>query len=163
MKNILETKNLTKNFGGVRALDNLSFSLPKGQITGLVGPNGSGKTTLINVLSGILAHDGGEILFLNSERKKIVPWENKVYSITRTFQQIRLFDQMSVLDNILIILTERSPLYSIFEKHSEYHLQQASEILKKVGLYEKRLYDAAELSYGQRKLLDLFRHFVWCW
>ncbi len=157
MEYILKTKNLVKSFGGVHAVDHLSISIPEGQITGLVGPNGSGKTTLINVLSGFLPHDGGEIFFSNAERKKIKPWENQTYSITRTFQQIRLFDQMSAIDNILVILTERAPIYAIFERHNEYHIKSAEDILRKVDLYEKRFHNAGDLSYGQRKLLEIAR------
>ena len=157
MKNILETKELVKLFDGVRAVDHLSFSIKEGQITGLVGPNGSGKTTLINILSGFSSHDGGAVFFSDVERKKILPWHNRTYSISRTFQQIRLFDQMSVLDNILVILTERSPFKSLFERHSEYHLKCAEDILKRVDLYEKRHDNAGDLSYGQRKLLEIGR------
>ena len=157
MKYILETKNLVKSFGGVHAVDHLSVGILGGQITGLVGPNGSGKTTLINVLSGFLPHDSGEIFFSDAERNKIKPWENQTYGITRTFQQIRLFDQLSALDNILVILTERAPIHAIFERHNEYHIKSAEDILKKVGLYDKRFHNAGDLSYGQRKLLEIAR------
>src|SRR3989344_3598191 len=157
MKNILETKQLVKSFGGVHAVDHLSINIPVGQITGLVGPNGSGKTTLINVLSGFSHHDSGKIFFSNTERGEIKPWENQIYSITRTFQQIRLFDQMNVLDNILVMLTERTFLRAFFERHNQYHLKCAEDILKKVDLYEKRMHQAGDLSYGQRKLLEIGR------
>ena len=155
--NILETKNLVKSFGGVHAIDHLSINIPEGKITGLVGPNGSGKTTLINVLSGFSSHDSGMVFFLETERKKILPRDNKIYNITRTFQQIRLFDKMSVLDNILVILTERNPFRALFERHKKYHLSQTLDILKKVDLYEKRYEDAGSISYGQRKLLEIGR------
>lgn len=157
MNKIIETKNLVKSFGGVYALDHISITIPEGKITGLVGPNGSGKTTLINVLSGFSSHDDGSLFFSNTEREKIVPWENKVFNVTRTFQQIRLFNQMSVLDNLLVILTERNPFKALFERHNTYHIHQAEDILKKINLYEKRLYNAENLSYGQRKLLEIGR------
>lgn len=154
---ILQTKKLVKSFGGVHAVDHLSVNIREGQITGLVGPNGSGKTTLINVLSGFSSSDGGEIFFSGTARKKIRPWENQIYGITRTFQQIRLFDQLSVLDNILVILTERAPFYALLERHSAFHIKQAEDILQKVDLYEKRFHNAGDLSYGQRKLLEIGR------
>lgn len=157
MKYILETKNLVKKFGGVHAIDDLSVRIPMGQITGLVGPNGSGKTTLINVLSGFYPHDKGEISFSGAKRNKILPWKNQTYGVTRTFQQIRLFDQMSVLDNILVILTERAPFSALFERHNDYHVKCAEDILKKIDLYEKRFHNASDLSYGQRKLLEIGR------
>jgi ABC-type branched-subunit amino acid transport system ATPase component len=157
MKYIIETKKLIKHFGGVNAVDNLSVNITEGKITGLVGPNGSGKTTLIDLLSGLLSHDSGEIVFSGIERRKVMPSENKVYGITRTFQQVRLFEQMSVLDNILVVLTERHPLYSLFERHSEYHIGQAEDVLRKIGLYDKKSYHAMDLSFGQRKLLEIGR------
>jgi len=157
MKYLIETKQLVKHFGGVNAVDHLSIGIQEGQITGLVGPNGSGKTTLINLLSGFFSHDNGEILFSGAGRKKIFPWENQIYDITRTFQQIRLFEQMSVLDNILVILTERHPFLSLFERHTSYHLKQAEDILKRVDLHEKRFDNAFDISYGQRKLLEIAR------
>ena len=157
MQKILATKKLTKSFSGVHAVDHIDLAIQERQITGLVGPNGSGKTTLINILSGFSPHDEGKIFFSDTERKKIYPWENQIYGITRTFQQIRLFEQLSVLDNILITLTERGPFRSLFERHSDFHANQATDILKRVGLYEKRSALAAELSYGQRKLLEIAR------
>lgn len=157
MQNILETKNLVKSFGGVHAVDHLSLQIPEGKITGMVGPNGSGKTTLINLLSGFMSHDTGEVLVSDAPRQRVLPWENQTYGLTRTFQQIRLFDQMTVLDNLLVILTERSPWMALFERHKEYHTSRAEEILKKIDLYEKRFHNAGDLSYGQRKLLEIGR------
>ena len=146
MKTILNTKNLLKSFGGVNAVDNLSLNIPEGKITGLVGPNGSGKTTLINLLSGLMPISGGEILIFGARREKIIPWENPVYGVTRTFQQVRVFEQMSALDNILVLLTDRNPFASIFERHTEFHLRRVEEVLKKVGLWEKRNFLAENLS-----------------
>ena len=157
MKYILETKELSKSWGGVHAVDHLSVSIPENEITGLVGPNGSGKTTLINLLSGFFPHDSGEIEFSGTLRTKILPWENQAYDITRTFQSVRLFEQMSTLDNLLVVLTERAPFAALFERHTEYHLARADEILKRIGLYEKKNHMAADLSYGQRKLLEIGR------
>src|SRR3989344_2842358 len=157
MEYSIKTKELVKSFGGVHAVDHLSVTIPAGKITGLVGPNGSGKTTLINVLSGFSTHDTGEVFFSGTGRKNILPWENQVYKLSRTFQQIRLFDQMSALDNILVVLTERSPFGALFERHSAYHLQKAEDILKRINLYDKRFHNTADLSYGQRKLLEIGR------
>lgn len=157
MGNIIETKQLVKSFGGVCAIDHLSVNITEGQITGLVGPNGSGKTTLINLLSGFSSSYSGSVVLEGIERKRIVPWENKIYNITRTFQQIKLFNQMRVIDNILVILTEREPFPALFERHSEYHVSRAENILKQVDLYEKRFHRAGDLSYGQKKLLEIGR------
>ena len=157
---IIETKNLLKRFDGVKALDNLSISIEKGQVTGIVGPNGSGKTTLINVLTGMLPIEGGSVFVDSLELKEIKPWEVSFYGITRTFQTIRLFEQMTVLDNLLVIMTKRNVLGSLFEKHQSYHLSKAQRILIRVNLWEKRNQLAVNLSYGQRKLLEIARALV---
>ena len=154
---ILETKNLTKRFEGVRAVDGLSIKIETGRITGIVGPNGSGKTTLVNLLSGMLPINEGVVIVNGIEFHNINSYEAMFYGITRTFQNIRLFEQMTVLDNILVVLTERNVFGALFEKHSEYHLKIAEEVLAKIGLREKKNQLAANLSYGQRKLLEIAR------
>ncbi len=154
---ILETKNLTKRFDGVHAVDRLSVGIEKGKITSIIGPNGSGKTTLINLLSGILAMDGGAIIIESKKLKSIKPYQISTYGITRTFQDARLFEQMTVLDNILVVLTERNVFSSLFEKHKDCHLKKAEEVLQKVGLWKKKDQLAINLSYGQRKLLEVAR------
>lgn len=154
---ILETKNLIKRFKEVRAVDHLSIAIDKGKITGIVGPNGSGKTTLINLLSGILTIDGGLVVIQGTSLRRVIPHEVPVYGVTRTFQEVRLFEQMPVLDNTLVVLTERNVFGALFEMHSEYHTQKAQKVLEKVGLWEKRHALAINLSYGQRKLLEIAR------
>lgn len=157
MSHQISTKNISKSWGGVRAVDDLSVNIPERKITGIVGPNGSGKTTLINLLSGAFGADHGLTIIEGVERNKINPWENPLYGVTRTFQQVRIFEQMTVLDNLLVVLTERSPLASIFEKHTKLHLVRAHDILQKVGLEEKKNSLGENLSYGQRKLLEIAR------
>ncbi len=155
---LLETKNLLKRFDGVRAIDDLSIGISKGKITGIIGPNGSGKTTLINVLSGMLPMDKGTVVISGAGKlTKIQPHQIPFYGITRTFQDIRLFEQMTVLDNILVVLTERNVFASLFETHKKHHLKEAEEVLQKVRLWEKRNQLAVNLSYGQRKLLEMAR------
>ncbi len=155
---ILETKKLEKHFDGVQAVDNLSIGIEKGEIAGIVGPNGSGKTTLINLLSGTLEIDAGAVIINGVQKfENINPWQISFYGITRTFQDVRLFEQMTVLDNILVVLTERNVFSSLFEKHKEYHLKKAEEVLQKVGLWKKKNQLAINLSYGQRKLLEIAR------
>jgi branched-chain amino acid transport system ATP-binding protein len=156
--NAIQTKQLVKIFGGVNAVDHLSVSVPKGEIVGIVGPNGSGKTTLINVLTGVHEINGGSVV-IGGEKEKHAIRPHDVFSlgITRTFQNIRLFEQVSVMDNVLISVTARSPWRALFEKHRTFHENQAKEVLEKVGLWEKRHANASELSYGQRKLLEIAR------
>ena len=158
---VLETKNLTKRFEGVHAVDGLSIAIEKAKITSIIGPNGSGKTTLINVLSGFVPFDSG-VVIINDAAKLLVikPHEIIFYGITRTFQDVHLFNQMTVLDNLLVVLTERNVFSALFEKHKEYHLKKAEDILRRVGLWEKKKELAANLSYGQRKLLEIGRTMV---
>jgi ABC-type branched-subunit amino acid transport system ATPase component len=155
---ILKTKNIHKNFGGVKAVDGVSLSFEPGKITGVIGPNGSGKSTLINLLTGMSHFDSGLICIgEHTTLKHIYPYDLPDFGITRTFQDIRLFEQMPVLDNILVVITSRNVFGSLFERHKKYHLDIAEKVLEHVGLWEKRNSLAHDLSYGQRKLLEIAR------
>ena len=113
---ILHTKHLYKHFDGVKAVDHLSLSFEKGKITSVIGPNGSGKSTLINLLTGFIPFDGGQVVVAGKETlSAIQPYEAKELGLTRTFQDVRLFEQMPVLDNVLVVLTERSVFRALFE------------------------------------------------
>ena len=155
---LLSTHKLTKHFDGVFAVNKLSISFEPHKITGIIGPNGSGKSTLINTLTGMHVMDGGEVIIAGSTHlTRIRAHEVPVYGMTRTFQDVRLFEQMPVLDNILVVLTERGIWSALFEKHSALHLEKAEQALKRVGLWDKRNELASSLSYGQRKLLEIAR------
>ncbi|MBI2617910.1 ABC transporter ATP-binding protein [Candidatus Kaiserbacteria bacterium] len=154
---ILQTQKLHKHFNGVNAVDHLSLRIEKGKVTGIVGPNGSGKTTLVNLLTGMVPSDSGAVLVSEMKLSRIRPYDVRTYGMTRTFQQVRLFQQMSVLDNVLVVLTERGVFLSLFEYHTNFHLRQAKVVLEQVGLWDKRNENAENLSYGQRKLLEIAR------
>ncbi len=155
---LLSTRKLTKHFDGVYAVNKLSIGFEPGKITSIIGPNGSGKSTLINVLTGMHQIDGGQVVIGETTKlSRIHAHDVPTYGMTRTFQDVRLFEQMPVLDNILVVLTERSIWSALFERHSKFHLEKAEEVLKKVGLWEKRNELAKNLSYGQRKLLEIAR------
>ena len=155
---VLQTKNLVKKFGGVHALDHVDLSLEAGAITALVGPNGSGKSTLINALTGVVPMDGGSVVMHSSVvLGSIRASDVAAYGITRTFQNVRLIGQMSVLDNVLLVLTERNVWGALFERHNALHLNAARDVLTEVGLWEKRDAFAENLSFGQRKLLEIAR------
>src|SRR3989338_4956785 len=153
----LSTKNLSKHFDGVKAVDNLSLIFERGQVTALVGPNGSGKTTLINLISGVTDFDSGEVLLAGVAFNKVRAYDITTLGMTRTFQAVRLFEQITVLDNILVVLTERGVFASLFERHKAYHTEKAKEELEFVGLWDKRNDKVEGLSYGQRKLLEIAR------
>jgi ABC-type branched-subunit amino acid transport system ATPase component len=155
--NILQTHNLSKHFGGVYAVDNLSMGFEQGKITGVVGPNGSGKSTLTNLLTGIHKIDAGKVEIDGVRLNKIIPHHNPIYQITRTFQEVKLFEQITVQDNLLVTLTERNIFGALFSRHTKLDEIRTKELLEKVGLWEKRHQLAINLSYGQRKLLEIAR------
>ena len=154
---VLATQDLLKQFASVKAINYLSISIPMHGITSIIGPNGSGKSTLINLLSGTLPIDGGMVIIQGSAMRAILPYHSPAHGITRTFQEVRLFNQMTVWDNILVVLTERGVLKSLFEPNRSAYQSRARELLEAVGLWEKRRDLAENLSYGQRKLLEVSR------
>lgn len=153
----LEIKNLKKSFGGVHAINGLMLSFMRGMLTSVIGPNGSGKTTLVNVLSGVHPMDGGTVAVGSATLRAISPEELPRLGITRTFQDVRLFEQMTVWDNVIIVLTPRNPWKALFNRVGDAERAKAEAVLKKVGLWEKRNQLAYNLSYGQRKLLEIAR------
>ncbi len=154
---MLKVSNLTKKFDSLVAVNNADFEFESGKITSLIGPNGSGKTTVVNLLSGIFPFDKGTINISGQKIKKIHSHHIALLGITRTFQDVRLFEQMSTLDNVLVVLSERNLFGSIFDGHKKIHLAKAEEILKKFDLWKKKDDNAHDLSYGQRKLLEIAR------
>ena len=153
----LETVEISKLFGGVKAVDDLSISIPRKGVTSIVGPNGSGKSTLVNLLSGTLPLDGGMVIIDGVGLKIDKAHETPAHGLTRTFQEVRLFDQITVWDNIMVVLTNRSLFPAMIERTKTSHREKAQRILENVGMWEKRRSMAQDLSYGQRKLLEIGR------
>ncbi|OGI83397.1 hypothetical protein A2997_01585 [Candidatus Nomurabacteria bacterium RIFCSPLOWO2_01_FULL_36_10b] len=155
---LLSTHKLKKIFNGVSAVNGVSLSFEPGKITSVIGPNGCGKTTMINLITGMMPFDDGNITIGEHTKIDNMPaYDVATYGITRTFQQPRLFEQMTVLDNILVVLTERNVFKSLFERHDKYHIDIAEKILRRVDIFEKKDNLAVNLSYGQRKLLEIAR------
>ncbi len=160
---ILEVHRLGKHFDGVRALVNFSGNLHRGEILGLIGPNGAGKTTLFNVVSGLIAPDGGKVLFKGKDITGASPYRITNQGISRTFQNLRLIRQVSVLDNVLLSFQHQpgEELRSIFfnwkrcREQESSNRKEAMALLEEVGLLNKAGDSAEELSYGQQKLLSL--------
>ena len=146
---------LSKHFGGLKAIDKLSIDIPCGVATGLIGPNGSGKTTLMNVLTGLLIPNSGTIkIHGHDSRNKILPTMLRQFKIARTFQDGRLIEQLSVEDNLLLTVAECGYWKGMFDfKRSE----RIEQVLETVHLVEHRHKLAETLSYGQRKLLEIGR------
>ena len=153
----LETVEISKLFGAVKAVDELTISIPRKGMTSIVGPNGSGKSTLVNLLSGTLPLDGGIVIIDGVGLKVVKAHETPDHGITRTFQEVRLFDQITVWDNIMVVLTNRKLFPAMLERTQSSHREKAQAILENVGMWDKRRALAMDLSYGQRKLLEIGR------
>jgi ABC-type branched-subunit amino acid transport system ATPase component len=152
-----KVQGIEKDFGGVRAVAGVSLSFPRGKITGLVGPNGSGKSTLINLISGMIPWDAGAVIVGGTRVARMEAAHAPACGITRTFQDVRLFEQMSVLDNALITAGSRGVVAALFSAIPKAGYAAAENALREVGLWDKRGELAENLSYGQRKLLEISR------
>jgi len=151
---LLEVSNISKSFGGVRALDTCSIDVEKGSVTGLIGPNGSGKTTLFNVITGYVPVDEGDIRFDGQPINKPTP--DKVFrlGVARTFQLTRIFPRLTVLEN-MHVAAQREGLKALLGRWSSSHEQRrALELLDFVGITKLKDLPAGNLSYGQKKLLE---------
>jgi ABC-type branched-subunit amino acid transport system ATPase component len=153
---MLEVKDIKKYFGGVKALDGTTFGIEEGKITALIGPNGSGKSTIFNVISRLFKEDSGVVKFRNKAITRDSDFAIARKGISRTFQQVRLFRNLTIQDHIEIALHEDDEklFRSVFKKQ-EGNLARIKEILKLVRLEKPLTTIATDLSYGQRKLLDL--------
>lgn len=143
---MLALNQVTKAFGGVRAINDLTVTFEPHRVHGLIGPNGAGKTTLFNLTSGTLRPDSGEISFNGVPITRWNPWDIARLGISRTFQTIRIFPKMTVLQNMMVPY-RTDPNRSV-------------ELLEFVGIGDLRDVPARELSYGQQKLLEFARALI---
>lgn len=162
---LLRVNKLQKKFDGLLAVDDVSFSLQKGTITSLIGPNGAGKTTILNLVNHLCQPDGGQIYFKGHELTGLSPHRIAQLGIGRTFQNIRIFPQISVLENLMLaprnqkgeglfLSLIRTRQIKIDEREAR---EKALSYLRTVGLLDKDGEMAENLSHGQRKLLELAR------
>ncbi|MCP4665933.1 MAG: ABC transporter ATP-binding protein [Deltaproteobacteria bacterium] len=163
--NILEVKGLSKSFGGLRALANLSYDIQKGQIKALIGPNGAGKTTLFNIICGLERADSGNIYFRAADITKRAPEKIAATGISRTFQTTQVFEHLNVVENVMVgryLKTNVSFAMAGFwlpgvyrEEHR--NMVKAFEVLEFLGLYEKADRKISQVSFMERKLVELGR------
>jgi len=162
---LLKVDSLRKEFDGVLAVDDVSFSLEKGTITSLIGPNGAGKTTILNLLNRLCQPDGGQISFNGHELTSLPPYRIAQLGIGRTFQNIRIFPQISVLENLMLAPRNQKgeSIFSALIRTQQVKTderearEKALSYLGTVGLLDKKNEMAENLSHGQRKLLELAR------
>jgi len=153
---LLEVRNVSKSFGGVKANVDISLQVEQGSIVGLIGPNGSGKTTLFNSIVGTHPIDQGSIKFDGKEISSLPIPEVAKLGLLRTFQQTRIYGKLNCVQNMLISHKPRNEtLLTVFAGISKELTSKAEDILKFVGLYQKRNLRAGDLSFGQQKLLEL--------
>ncbi len=163
--NLLNIQNLGMRFGGLLALEDFCLEVPEGALYGLIGPNGAGKTTVFNLISGFLKPSRGRISLNGAEITRLPPHRITYLGVARTFQNIRLFQELSVLDNVLVGFHCRSraswgeailrlPRYRGEERE---HRTRARELLREVGLAEAAAQPAGKLPYGHQRRLEIAR------
>ncbi|HWI50483.1 MAG TPA: ABC transporter ATP-binding protein [Rummeliibacillus sp.] len=162
---VLKIQNVSKNFGGISALTDVSFSIKEGEIYGLIGPNGAGKTTMFNLITNIFSPTSGEITFNEENITGIKPHKITEKGICRTYQNIRLFTQMSALENVMVgghCRSRSGVMRGVFrtklQRKEEQELKQKAEgLLELVGLKEFKDVLAENLAYGQQRRLEIAR------
>ena len=162
---VLEMQHVEKHFGGVHAIDNFSVKIEQGQIHGLIGPNGAGKTTIFNNITGIYAPDSGKIIFMGEDITGSSPHRVAQLGIGRTFQNIRLFSNLSVLENV-VIASGMDATYNLpqaifhsekYKKREKMLNDKAMNLLEIVGLQDKANERANSLPYGHQRKLEIAR------
>ena len=165
MSALLQTHGVVKRFGGLTALSGVDLALTEGTISSIIGPNGAGKTTLFNCLTGVYRPDGGEVLFREHPLLGLRPDQITALGICRTFQNIRLFSSMTVVENVLVGMHSRVSLSiaDVLVRTPRFHHEEdrmwsgASELLAVVGLRAKANEVAKNLPYGEQRRLELAR------
>ena len=162
---LLHVENVTMQFGGLKAVDQLAFQIMPGELVGLIGPNGAGKTTVFNMLTGVYQPTSGDIYFLNKCLRDLKPYQISHLGMTRTFQNIRLFKELSVLENVLIAGAQHLT-YGLLdtvlqtEKYlcEEKNIREKSMHLLSIFNLDKKANDlSSSLPYGEQRKLEIIR------
>ncbi len=164
-ENLLSVKNVNKRFGGLQALSEVGLQINKGQIYGLIGPNGAGKTTFFNVITGLYTPDSGEFSLAGTRYEPTAVHEVAIAGIARTFQNIRLFGEMTALENVMVgrhVRTKAGIFGAMFRtpsarKEEAEIRKRAGELLEYVGISKYSKFQARTLSYGDQRRLEIAR------
>ncbi|AEA33974.1 ABC transporter ATP-binding protein [Hippea maritima] len=163
---ILRVSNISKSFGGIKAIDGVSFDVKQKQIKALIGPNGAGKTTLFNIISGLYRPDSGEVWFLDKQLTKLKPFELALLGITRTFQNIRLVDSLTIAENIAVGLHtkgEFNPLkvaFGIVSKSEKAIFERVERSMRFLKIEDYAYKMPSEVPFGVKRLVELARAMV---
>ena len=161
MNEILNLENISVNFGGHIAVNEVSLTIDPGTITGLIGPNGAGKTTLFNVISGLLAPSSGRVLFADRDITSLAPHKRARIGIGRTFQRLELFNSLTVIDNLRVSIESSNQWKTSREAMSGSSMNaKINKILDLTGLNSVRNVMASEIPTGQARLVELARALV---
>lgn len=157
MTAVLEARGINKRFGAVVAADDISIAMMAGEVIGLIGANGAGKTTFVNIVTGHLKPDSGQVLFAGEDVTALAPRAMMRRGITRSFQVAQLFPQLSARDNALIALASAEPEQPamLAELHTRQRIERAAALLARFGLADVADRATVELPQGKRKLLDI--------
>jgi branched-chain amino acid transport system ATP-binding protein/neutral amino acid transport system ATP-binding protein len=158
---MLKVKNLKKYYGGIKAVDNCSFEIKKNKITGLIGPNGAGKSTLFNLISGFEKQESGDIYFNSKNISKKDPDTISNLGISRVFQKSRLFDNLTVFENLRVSIEEDNQDFfkSLVSsnKISKSEIKQINDVMQLLNISHIKNKSCSELSFGQKRLVELAR------
>ena len=156
MSPVLEVRNLGKSFGGVRAVDDVSFSVEAGKLLALIGPNGAGKTTCFNMLNGQLPSDRGEVIFDGRKITGLKPREVWRLGVGRTFQITATFASMSVRENVqMALISHAGETWTLFGRARDRHVAGADALLSQVGMLDQAERACGVLAYGDLKRVEL--------
>ena len=160
---LLEVKNLTKNFGGLTAVGDVSMELNEGELVGLIGPNGAGKTTLFNLLTGVYEPSEGTVILDGTVLNGKAPYKIASLGLSRTFQNIRLFKGMTVFDNVLTAKHLRrtsnifSAAFQLNHKEEAKMREETENLLRLIGLWDVKDEMSTNLPYGKQRHLEIAR------
>ena len=153
---MLEVRGIRKSFGGFNAVNGANLEVAEGEIVAVIGPNGAGKTTLFSLITGILAPDGGQVIFKGEDITGLPAYKTCKKGITRSFQVVNIFSRLTVFENVRIaVLSQQGKTSNLFTPSKKLATKETAEILESVGLIRKKDSVCGALSHGEQKVLEI--------